>query len=40
MMAVSAGLARHVLVYRTVTESSAQRGGSRGTVFDPDDIAP
>ena len=31
VMAVSAGLARHVLVYRTVTESTAQgRGGRAG----------
>ena len=29
VMAVGAGLARHVLVYRTVTESSAQGGGGR-----------
>ena len=29
MMAVSAGLARHVLVYRTVTEASAQGQGGR-----------
>jgi acetyl-CoA acetyltransferase len=35
-MAVSAGLARHVLVYRTVTESSAQGTGGRGAVYDPD----
>ena len=28
-MAVACGLARHVLVYRTVTESSAQGGGGR-----------
>ena len=29
VMAVGAGLARHVLVYRTVTESTAQGGGGR-----------
>ena len=29
VMAVGAGLARHVLVYRTVTEGSAQGGGGR-----------
>jgi len=29
VMAVGAGLARHVLVYRTVTESTAQGSGSR-----------
>jgi acetyl-CoA acetyltransferase len=40
MMAISAGLARHVLVYRTVTESTAQRGGGRGTIYDPDGQAP
>jgi acetyl-CoA acetyltransferase len=40
MMAVSAGLARHVLVYRTVTESTAQGGGGRGAVYDPDGQAP
>ena len=33
-LAVSAGLARHVLVYRTVTESSAQGAGGRAAVFD------
>ncbi len=38
MMAVSAGLARHVLVYRTVTESTAQRGGGRAAVYDPDGV--
>lgn len=32
MMAVSLGLARHVLVYRTVTESTAQGTGRRGGV--------
>jgi acetyl-CoA acetyltransferase len=31
-MAVSAGLARHVLCYRTVTESSAQGEGGRGGI--------
>jgi acetyl-CoA acetyltransferase len=40
MMAVSAGLARHVLVYRTVTESTAQGGGGRASVYDPDGAAP
>jgi len=33
-LAVSAGLARHVVVYRTVTESSAQGDGSRSAVLD------
>ena len=32
-MAVTTGLARHVLVYRTVTESTAQGSGSRGSVL-------
>ncbi|HZE66468.1 MAG TPA: thiolase family protein [Sporichthyaceae bacterium] len=32
-MAVSTGLCRHVLVYRTVTESSAQGGGGRAAVL-------
>lgn len=32
-MAVSTGLARHVLVYRTVTESSAQGQAGRGAVL-------
>ncbi|MEY2398554.1 MAG: hypothetical protein QOJ00_1728, partial [Actinomycetota bacterium] len=32
VMAVGAGLARHVLVYRTVTESTAQGSGSRGGI--------
>jgi acetyl-CoA acetyltransferase len=32
MMAVSAGLARHVLVYRTVTESTAQGGEGRAGI--------
>jgi acetyl-CoA acetyltransferase len=36
MMAVSAGLARHVLVFRTVTESSGQGGAGRGAIYDPD----
>lgn len=31
-LAVSAGLARHVLVYRTVTESTAQGAGGRGGI--------
>ena len=32
-MSISAGLTRHVLVYRTVTESTAQGIGSRGDVL-------
>ena len=32
VLAVGAGLARHVLVYRTVTESSAQGGGGRSGI--------
>lgn len=36
MMAVSSGLARHVLVYRTVTETLAQGSGGRGAIYDPD----
>lgn len=32
VMAVSSGLARHVLVYRTVTEASAQGGGGRAGI--------
>jgi acetyl-CoA acetyltransferase len=32
-MAISAGLCKHVLVYRTVTESSAQGGRGRGAVL-------
>ncbi len=32
VMAVSAGLARHVLVYRTVTESTAQGSGGRAGI--------
>ena len=40
MMAVSAGLSRHVLVYRTVTESTAQGGSGRAAVYDPDGEAP
>jgi acetyl-CoA acetyltransferase len=39
MMAVSTGLARHVLVFRTVTESSAQGGGGRSAIYDPDGFA-
>jgi acetyl-CoA acetyltransferase len=39
MTAISAGLARHVLVYRTVTESSAQGAGGRRAVYDPDGYA-
>jgi acetyl-CoA acetyltransferase len=38
-MAVSAGLARHVLVYRTVTESTAQGHQSRSAVFDSSGVA-
>lgn len=38
-MAVSTGLARHVLVYRTVTESTAQGAGSRGSVLSSDSAA-
>jgi acetyl-CoA acetyltransferase len=40
MMAVSAGLARHVVVFRTVTESTAQGSGGRGAIYDPDGRAP
>jgi acetyl-CoA acetyltransferase len=40
MMAVSTGMARHVLVYRTVTESTAQGTGGRGAVYDPDGPVP
>jgi acetyl-CoA acetyltransferase len=36
MMAVSAGLARHVLVFRTVTESSGQGAAGRRAIYDPD----
>jgi acetyl-CoA acetyltransferase len=36
MTAISAGLARHVLVFRTVTESTAQGSGGRGEIYDPD----
>ena len=32
VMAVSTGLARHVLVYRTVTESTAQGSGGRAGI--------
>ncbi|MFE5699541.1 thiolase family protein [Rhodococcus koreensis] len=32
-MAIAAGMARHVLVYRTVTESSAQGSAGRGSVL-------
>ncbi len=35
MMAVSCGLAQHVLVYRTVTESSSQGGAGRSAIYDP-----
>jgi acetyl-CoA acetyltransferase len=33
-MAISAGVARHVLAYRTISESSAQRGGARAGIGD------
>ena len=36
-LAVAAGLARHVLVYRTVTESSAQGAGGRQGIGGPGD---
>jgi acetyl-CoA acetyltransferase len=39
MMAVSSGLARHVLVYRTVTETLGQGEGGRGAIYDPDGYA-
>jgi acetyl-CoA acetyltransferase len=39
MMAVSAGLARHVLVFRTVTESSGQGTAGRQAIYDPDGVA-
>jgi acetyl-CoA acetyltransferase len=39
MMAVSAGLARHVLVFRTVTESSGQGAAGRRAIYDPDGVA-
>jgi len=39
MMAVSSGLARHVLVYRTVTETLGQGDGGRGAIYDPDGYA-
>jgi acetyl-CoA acetyltransferase len=39
MMAVSAGLARHVLVFRTVTESSGQGEAGRRAIYDPDGVA-
>jgi acetyl-CoA acetyltransferase len=39
MMAVSAGVGRHVLVFRTVTESSGQGDGGRGAIYDPDGYA-
>jgi len=32
VMAVATGMARHVLVYRTVTEASAQKGGGRSGI--------
>ena len=34
VLAVAAGFARHVLVYRTVTEASAQKGGRSGIGLD------
>ncbi|HUR79044.1 MAG TPA: thiolase family protein [Acidimicrobiales bacterium] len=37
VMAVGAGLARHVLVYRTVSESTAQGEGRRGGIGIPSD---
>ena len=37
VMAVGAGLARHVLVYRTVSESTAQGAGGRGGIGLPSD---
>jgi acetyl-CoA acetyltransferase len=40
MLAVSAGLARHVLVYRSVTESTAQGGAGRASIYDPNGVAP
>jgi acetyl-CoA acetyltransferase len=36
MLAVHAGLCKHVLVYRTVTESSAQMGASRASTLPSD----
>ncbi|MFC5745295.1 thiolase family protein [Actinomadura rugatobispora] len=36
MLAVHAGLCKHVLVYRTVTESSAQMGASRASALPSD----
>jgi acetyl-CoA acetyltransferase len=36
MLAVAAGLCRHVLVYRTVTESSGQQGGNRARAISSD----
>lgn len=36
MLAIHAGLCRHVLVYRTVTESSAQMGASRASALPSD----
>jgi acetyl-CoA acetyltransferase len=38
-MAVASGLARHVLVYRTVTETLGQGSGGRGAIYDPDGYA-
>ncbi|GAB2483338.1 thiolase family protein [Jatrophihabitans fulvus] len=35
-MALSAGIVRHVLVYRTVTEATAQGSKGRGATYDPD----
>ncbi|MET7400376.1 thiolase family protein [Dactylosporangium sp. NPDC005572] len=36
MLAVAAGLCRHVLVYRTVTESSGQQSGTRAATISTD----
>ncbi|MCK9900526.1 thiolase family protein [Frankia sp. Cpl3] len=38
--AVAAGLARHVLVYRTVTEATSQNGGGRPAVLSGSAVAP
>ena len=38
--AVSMGLARHVLVYRTVTESTAQGSGSRAGIEATPGVSP
>jgi acetyl-CoA acetyltransferase len=39
MMAITAGIARHVLVFRTVTESSGQGAAGRRAIYDPDGVA-